>query len=131
MRSRAVLALVAATFVISASFCLNMPLLPTLIAAVSPSAIARVPLHAGLLGALFTLALGAAAPAWGALSDRTGRRAVLLLGMVGFAVTLALFASPSGLPAVYGEQFLSHALALALIGAPLFTASWLLFRRQW
>lgn len=115
MRSRVVVALVAATFVISASFGLNMPLLPSLIAAVSPSAAARVPLHAGLLGALFTLALGAAAPAWGALSDRTGRRAVLLFGMTGFAVTMAAFASPSGLPAVYVEQFLSGIWAAAVM----------------
>ena len=114
-RSRVIVALLAATFVLSASFGLNMPLLPALIAAVSPSGAARVPLHAGLLGAVFTLALGAAAPAWGALSDRTGRRAVLLLGMVGFAITMALFASPSGLPAVYGEQLLSGVWAAAVM----------------
>lgn len=113
--SRVVLALIAATFVISASFGLNMPLLPSLIAAVSPGAAAKVPLHAGLLGAVFTLALGSAAPAWGALSDRTGRRAVLLLGMAGFAITMVLFASPSGLPAVYGVQFLSGVWAAAVM----------------
>lgn len=115
MRSRVVVALVAATFVISASFGLNMPLLPSLIAAVSPDAAARVPLHAGLLGALFTLALGAAAPAWGALSDRTGRRTVLLLGMTGFAITLAMFARPSGLPEVYAEQLLTGVWAAAVM----------------
>jgi len=114
-RSRVVLALVAATFVISASFGLNMPLLPSLIAAVSPSGAARVALHAGLLGALFTLSLGAAAPAWGALSDRTGRRTVLLLGMAGFAITMAVFASPSSLQAVYGEQVLSGIWAVAVM----------------
>jgi predicted MFS family arabinose efflux permease len=112
-RSRVVLALVAATFVISASFGLNMPLLPPLIEAVSPGGAANVPLHAGLLAALFTLALGAAAPAWGALSDRTGRRPVLLLGMAGFAVTMAVFSSPSGLAALYGEQLLSGLWAAA------------------
>ncbi|MFC3068463.1 MFS transporter [Phenylobacterium soli] len=115
LRSRVVVALIAATFVISASFGLNMPLLPSLIAAVSPSGAARVPLHAGLLGAVFTLALGAAAPAWGALSDRTGRRAVLVLGMAGFAITLAVFASPPGLTAVYSEQFLSGVWAAAVM----------------
>jgi predicted MFS family arabinose efflux permease len=114
-RSRVVLALVAATFVISASFGLNMPLLPPLIEAVSPGGAANVPLHAGLLAALFTLALGAAAPAWGALSDRTGRRPVLLLGMAGFAVTMAVFSSPSGLAALYGEQLLSGLWAAAVM----------------
>jgi predicted MFS family arabinose efflux permease len=114
-RSRVVLALVAATFVISASFGLNMPLLPPLIEAVSPGGAANVPLHASLLAALFTLALGAAAPAWGALSDRTGRRPVLLLGMAGFAVTMAVFSSPSGLAALYGEQLLSGLWAAAVM----------------
>ena len=114
-RARAVLALVAATLVISASFGLNMPLLPSLIEAVSPNVGAKVPLHTGLAAGLFTLALGSAAPLWGAVSDRVGRRPVLLVGMTGFVLTMALFSSPSGLAEVYGEQLLSGVWAAAIM----------------
>jgi len=44
----------------------------------------------------------------------------------GIAITTGLFLKGAGM----GELW-PHAMALALIGAPLFTASWLLFRRQW
>jgi predicted MFS family arabinose efflux permease len=113
---RAVLALITATFVISASFGLNMPLLPPLIEAVTAGRRSiSVPLHAGLLAAVFTLALGAFAPAWGAWSDRVGRRQVLLIGMGGFALTMAAFAAPSSLAALYAEQLLSGMSAAAVL----------------
>jgi len=44
----------------------------------------------------------------------------------GIAIVTGIFLKGAGL----GELW-PHALALGLVGAPLFTASWLLFRRQW
>lgn len=113
--ARAVRALIAATFVIAAAFGLNMPLLPPLIVAVSKGGGTSVPLHSGLLAAVFTFALGAAAPAWGAWSDRVGRRPVLLIGMGGFAATLLASAAPAGLAALYAEQLFSGIAAAAVM----------------
>lgn len=115
-RARAIAALIAATLVISVSFGLNMPLLPPLIAALLGSAdAARIALHAGLLAAVFTFALGGAAPPCGALSDRYGRRPVLLLGMIGFAATMFAFSVPRTLLALYAEQLLSGIAAAAVM----------------
>lgn len=113
-RDRAVAALISATFVISVSFGLNMPLLPPLIGAVAGES-ASVPLHAGLLAAVFTFALGAGAPLFGAWSDRVGRRRVLLLGMAGFAVSMAAFAAATSLVGLYSEQLLSGLSAAAVM----------------
>jgi len=115
-RNRAVVSLIAAIFAISITFGLNMPLLPPLIAAVTARGEAvSIPLHAGLLAAVFTFALGAAAPVWGAWSDRVGRRPLLLIGMGGFAATLFVFAAPAGLPALYAVQLLTGAAAAAVM----------------
>jgi MFS family permease len=113
-RDRAVTALIAATFAISVSFGLNMPLLPPLIGAVTGGR-ASVPVHSGLLAAVFTFALGAGAPLFGAWSDRVGRRRVLLLGMAGFTISMAAFAPATGLAALYAEQLLSGLSAAAVM----------------
>lgn len=60
-----------------------------------------VALHVGTLTGAFSLAQVAAGPAVGRLADRTGRRPVLLGGLVSFAASQALFATTSWLPAMY------------------------------
>ena len=47
--------------------------------------------HAGMLTAVYTLALFAFAPVCGRLSDRVGQRLVLLAGLAGYVATLFLF----------------------------------------
>jgi len=53
-------------------------------------------LFGGILGSLYSLLQFAAAPLWGALSDRIGRRPVLLLTVAGIAISYLMwfFASP-------------------------------------
>ena len=65
----------------------------------------------GLLMSSFSLMQFLFAPAWGRLSDRIGRRPVLLVGLAGSVVAYALFGIASDLP---GDQ---AALALALLFA--------------
>lgn len=54
--------------------------------------VAVAALFGGLLGALFSLLQFLAAPVWGALSDRFGRRRVLLATLSGTALAYALWA---------------------------------------
>jgi len=42
----------------------------------------------GLLTGLYTLSLFLFAPAWGWMSDRYGRRTILLIGLIGFSATI-------------------------------------------
>ena len=65
----------------------------------------------GLLTALYTLALFLFAPLWGHLSDRYGRRIILLIGLTGFGATMLTFAFIENLTAVYVARFLSGLFA--------------------
>src|SRR5437867_1886667 len=57
-----------------------------------------------LLFTLYSLMQFLFAPFWGHLSDRVGRKPVLLLGLFGNAVGLALFGVSSGLPELYAAR---------------------------
>jgi len=49
------------------------------------------PIHLGLLLSVYAAASFVCSPLWGALSDRIGRRPVILTGLFGFAVSFVLF----------------------------------------
>jgi MFS family permease len=66
----------------------------------------------GLLMAAFSAMQFFFAPAWGRLSDRTGRRPVLLVGLAGSVVFYLLFGYASDLPT---EPYSTAALALTLL----------------
>jgi MFS family permease len=109
-------ALMLAVFTVSVGFGITLPLLPYLIERLLGAAIkaAQVSRHTGLLTAVYTLALFLFAPLWGRLADRRGPRGVLLVGLVGFGVTMLIFAFVETLTAVYAERFLSGMFAAAV-----------------
>ena len=74
-------------------------------------------LMVGLLSTSFSVAQFLFAPFWGRLSDRIGRRPVILLGLLGSAVSYALFAMATSLAAL----FLARTLA-GVAGANIPTA---------
>jgi MFS family permease len=93
-----------------------LPLLPYLIERLlgadgDPAQVSRA---TGLLTGLYTLSLFLFAPAWGRMSDRYGRRTILLIGLIGFSATMLTFAFIENLPAVYAERFLSGMFAAAV-----------------
>ncbi len=111
-----VAALMLAVFVVSIGYGVALPLLPYLIerllgAGVTPAQVSR---HTGLLTAVYTLSLFLFAPIWGRLSDWRGPRGVLLVGLLGFSITMLVFAFVEGLVAVYAERFLSGMFAAAV-----------------
>lgn len=114
LRTMAVLML--SVFTVSIGYGVVLPLLPDLIeqllgAGSDPGQVAR---STGLLTALYTLSLFLFAPAWGWLSDRYGRRTILLIGLTGFSATMLTFAFIENLVAVYAERFLSGIFAAAV-----------------
>lgn len=109
-------ALMLAAFTVSIGYGVVLPLLPYLIerlqgAGVTVSEVSR---HTGLLTAVYTLSPFLFAPMWGRLADRHGPRGVLLIGLVGFAVTMMIFAFVESLAAIYAERFLSGIFAAAV-----------------
>jgi MFS family permease len=108
--------LMLSVFTVSMGYGIVLPLLPYLIErqlGTSGDA-AQVSRATGLLTGLYTLSLFLFASAWGRMSDRYGRRTILLIGLIGFSATTLTFAFVENLPAVYAERFLSGMFAAAV-----------------
>ncbi|CQR38303.1 Transporter, major facilitator family protein [Thiomonas arsenitoxydans] len=110
--------LLAAAFVQALGYSAWMPLLPLYLRSyVAPGSTTEIAGNVGLLSGAYTLALFASAAWWGRLSDRHGRRLVL---MGGFAVYLAgMFGSAlaASLAQAYTARILSGVGAAAVIPA--------------
>jgi MFS family permease len=115
--------LMLSVFTVSMGYGVLLPLLPFLIERLlgSGADATQVSRSTGLLTGLYTLSLFLFAPAWGHLSDRFGRRAVLLIGLVGFSATMLIFSFIESLSAVYAERFLSGMFAAAVTPGALAT----------
>lgn len=109
-------ALMLAVFTVSVGFGVVLPLLPYLIERLLGAGVqsAQVSRHTGLLTAVYTFSLFLFAPLWGRLSDWQGSRVVLLIGLLGFGLTMLTFSFVESLNAVYTERFLSGFFAAAV-----------------
>ena len=108
--------LMLSVFTVSLGFGIVLPSLPFLIERLlGPSGDAvQVSRATGLLTGLYMLSLFLFASLWGRLSDKVGRRAILLIGLIGFSATSLTFAFVENLPAIYVERFLSGLFAAAV-----------------
>jgi DHA1 family multidrug resistance protein-like MFS transporter len=61
------------------------------------------------------LALFLFAPLWGYISDRIGRRTVILIGLAGFSVAMVLFALAPDLVLIYSARALAGVFAVAVL----------------
>jgi MFS family permease len=118
LRASATGMLLLAVFVVALAYGVQLPLMPSLLERQVGSA-AAVSWHTGALAGVYTLALFLFAPAWGYISDRWQRRGVILIGLAGFAVALAIFAFIDRLAALYVGRFLSGAFSAAIVPASL------------
>ncbi|MBX4893248.1 MFS transporter [Rhizobium bangladeshense] len=110
--------LLFAVFTAAVGYGVVLPVLPHVVEGLSPSASASsIGWHTGFLAAVYAGAPLLFAPVWGWLSDRYGRRPVLLAGLVGFGATLAVTALASNLQWLYSGRFLNGAFAAAILPA--------------
>lgn len=106
----------AAVFVVAMGYGVVLPVLPFVLAReLGEAARASVAWHTGLLTGVYMLALFLFAPAWGYVSDRVGRRAVILIGLAGFSGAMLWFALARGLVFVYGARALAGVFAAAVL----------------
>ena len=96
---------------------LLIPVLPKLIARLTPSGLVHASLYGGEISALFAAVQFLTAPVLGNLSDRFGRRPVLLVSLGAFGLNYLIMGFASSIL----ELFLSQALA-GVFGATLATA---------
>ena len=103
---------------ITVGYGIVLPILPFLIERLAGTADATtLSQHTGLLTGTYTLALFLFAPLWGKISDKRGRRPVILLGLIGFATSFTLFALVESLPVLYLGRFLGGVFAAAMAPA--------------
>lgn len=116
LSTSAMTALMLAVFTVSVGFGVVLPLLPYLIERLlgAGAQAVQVSRHTGLLTAVYTFSLFLFAPMWGGLSDKRGSRGVLLIGLLGFGLTMLIFSFVESLYAVYTERFLSGFFAAAV-----------------
>jgi multidrug resistance protein len=84
---KSILLLMSVQFFVYLGFGIIIPILPEVIIQQNLSEI-----HVGGLLTIYALASFFTAPLWGALSDRTGRKKLILIGLVGFSLSFFLFA---------------------------------------
>lgn len=83
--------LVVAIQTISASaFSISLPFLPLYLQQIGVHPLSRVEQWAGILGSINFLTAAICAPIWGAMSDRFGRKAMVVRSSVGGAISSAL-----------------------------------------
>ena len=110
--------LLAAALSVSMAYGVTLPLLPELLERLAPgSAPADVARHTGWLTGAYTAALFVFSPAWGALSDRIDRRAVIAAGLVGSGLALLMLDRVSSLAGLYAARLAAGALSAAVLPA--------------
>lgn len=106
----------AAVFVVAVGYGVVLPVLPFVLARVLGAAMSEaIAWHTGLLTGVYMLALFVFAPLWGYVSDRIGRRTVILLGLAGFSAAMLWFPLARGLVFVYTARALAGVFAAAVL----------------
>ena len=72
-------------------------------------------MHVALLTAVYALMQLLFAPVWGRLSDRTGRRRLVLMGIGGYVIAQILFGFATSLWLLYAARALGGVLSSAIL----------------
>ncbi len=108
--------LMMSVFTVYVGYGIVLPVLPFFLErSLGDAARFSVAWHTGMIAGIYMLALFVCAPFWGRVSDRIGRRPVILIGLGGCVLALASF----GLATNVLLAYLSRAMAGALVSAVL------------
>lgn len=110
LRNRPVAILFLSLFVVMLGFGVIIPVMPFYVLGFGAGAI-----HLGLLMATFSLTQFVCAPFWGSLSDRVGRKPVLLVGLAGYVISSLLMAFSTALWMLFVARILGGALSSATL----------------
>lgn len=112
--ARGLIVLLSAVFMVALAYGIALPLLPVWVERAFAAG-ADVGLHTGLVTGSYALALFLFGPVWGRWSDRIGRRRILLAGLCGFALSMALGAAFPGALGLYLSRILAGAFAASIM----------------
>jgi len=107
--------LLVAVFVVSLGYGVVLPVLPLIVERLTGSSdSAFIGRHTAFLAGVFAATPLLAAYPWGRLSDRFGRRPILVASLAGFALTLAASATAGSLWLLYLGRLLNGGFAAAV-----------------
>jgi MFS family permease len=108
--------LMASVFTVYVGYGIVLPVLPFMLERVlGDGARFSVAWHTGMIAGIYMVALFVCAPFWGRVSDRIGRRPVILLGLSGCVLALASFGLATNLWLAYLARGLGGALVSAVL----------------
>jgi multidrug resistance protein len=107
---RVFLVLFAIMFMVMLGFGIIIPVLPFYAEKFGADSVTL-----GLLMAVYSIMNFIFAPIWGSLSDRVGRKPVLLIGLVGFAASYFLFAAATQLWMLFATRIMAGVLSAATL----------------
>lgn len=117
-------ALAAVLFAVALGYGAALPVLPAMLEHLMPGATREaLSRHIGALTTAYMLAIIGFAPLWGRASDRFGRRPIVLLGIAGYALSLAAFAWTMSMAQAYALRFAAGMFAAAVLPAASAAAS--------
>ncbi|MEZ7173363.1 MFS transporter [Sporosarcina sp. OR05] len=110
---KAIILLMSVQFFVYLGFGIIIPVLPEVIVQQNLSEV-----HVGGLLTIYALASFFTAPLWGSLSDRTGRKKLIMIGLTGFSLSFFLFALfIENLPLLYVSRIVGGIFSGALYTA--------------
>ena len=113
MMKKSILLLMSVQFFVYLGFGIIIPILPEVIVQQNLSEV-----HVGGLLTIYALASFFTAPLWGSLSDRTGRKKLIMIGLIGFSLSFFLFALFfDNLPMLYVSRIIGGIFSGALYTA--------------
>ena len=118
MISKHLLILLACVFVVMIGLGITVPVLPFYVERLALAAGAShklVVMHVGLLTGAYAFGQLIFAPVWGRLSDRTGRRPLILIGIAGYAAAQILFGLGTSLWLLYAARVFGGILSSATL----------------
>ncbi len=108
--------LMASVFVVTLGYGVALPILPFFLERLlADSGRFSVSLHVGMITGVYAFAMFLFAPLWGRLSDKVGRRPVILVGLGGFAVMLGMFGLSPNLGFAYASRILAGLFASSIL----------------
>ncbi|QLE46237.1 MFS transporter (plasmid) [Nostoc sp. C052] len=111
--------LLVCLFVVMIGFGVSLPVLPFYAKHLHAAGIPRetIAIHITLLTSIYALAQFITAPFWGQLSDRIGRRPLILIGIAGSAIAQLLFGFASSMTMLYVVRAFGGVLSSAMLPA--------------
>ena len=110
MQLRPVLILFVTLFIVMVGFGVIIPIMPFYAMKMGATAV-----HIGLLMASYSLMQFIFSPFWGALSDKYGRKPLILVGLAGFTITFIFFGLAHTLPLLFVARLAGGILSSACL----------------